>query len=253
MRNCVSLALGLSFLIWGYGYPIYHKVLKLGLGMQTLACKNSFHITNIVHPFVNNVLDEICETAKNEMKMKNPLELGSWKKAVTTSFSCRLIWGNHSQCCTFVIITFLRGCTIYYGYACMRGSSNVCDTELWEGTAKAAEGDLAEVCFNKAKEEEMVIAVDWQNADPSSVKSFQYVFPDGSLSRVMLCGGHMGCSHANNLKEYEPKKFVDQSKRNIHNWHQLSVSMLAKGHTLKKAVVCQTSFLHGRRATISQS
>lgn len=41
-RNCVSLALGLCFLIWGHGYPIYHKVLRLGLGMQTLAYKNFF-------------------------------------------------------------------------------------------------------------------------------------------------------------------------------------------------------------------
>ena len=40
----MSLALGLCFIIWGHGYPIYHKVLKLGLGMQTLAYKNFFNI-----------------------------------------------------------------------------------------------------------------------------------------------------------------------------------------------------------------
>ena len=57
----------------------------------------------------------------------------------------------------------------------------------------------------------MVIAVSWQDADSSSAKSFQYVFPDGSLSRVMLSGGHVGRSHANNLKEYKSKKSVDQS------------------------------------------
>ena len=38
-RNRVSLPLGLCFLIWGHGYPIYHKVLRLGLGLQTLAYK----------------------------------------------------------------------------------------------------------------------------------------------------------------------------------------------------------------------
>ena len=82
---------------------------------------------------------------------------------------------------------------------------------LWEGTSKAAEGHLAEVCFNKAKEEEMVIAVNMQVADSSSAKSFRYVFPDVSLSRVMLCGGHVGRSHANNRKEYKSKKSVNQS------------------------------------------
>ena len=115
-RNCVSLALGLCFLIWGHGYPIYHKVLRLGLGLQTLAYKNFFHIIRIAHPFVKTVLDEICEMGKNEMKMKNPSELGSWKKAVTTSDGCWLIRGHHSQCCTFVVINFLTGCTLYYHY-----------------------------------------------------------------------------------------------------------------------------------------
>ena len=41
----------------------------------------------------------------------------------------------------------------------MRGSSNICDSDLWKGTTKAEEGHLAEVCFTKAKEEGMVIAI----------------------------------------------------------------------------------------------
>ena len=93
----------------------------------------------------------------------------------------------------------------------MRGSSNICDSDLWEGTTKAEEGHLAEVCFTKAKEEGMVIAINWQDADSSSAKSFRYVFPDSSLSRVMLCGGQVGRLHANNLKDYKGKKSVDLS------------------------------------------
>lgn len=145
------------------------------------------------------------------MKAKEPLELGSWQRAVTTSDGCWLIRGHHSQCCTFVIINFLTGCTLYYGHVCMRGTNNICDLE-----AKAAEGHLAEVRFSKAKEEEMVVAVNWQDADSSSAKSFRYIFPDSSLSRVMLCGGHVGHSHANNLKDYKSKKSVDQSFISIY-------------------------------------
>ena len=92
-----------------------------------------------------------------------------------------------------------------------RVKHNIWGSPLWEGTSKAAEGHLAEVCFNKAKEEEMVIAVNMQVADSSSAKSFRYVLPDVSLSRVMLCGGYVGCSHANNRKEYKSKKSVNQS------------------------------------------
>ena len=125
----------------------------------------------------------------------------------------------------------------------MRGSNNIYDSELWEGTSKAGEGHLAEVCFNKAKEEEMVIEVNWQDADSSSAKSFWYVFPHRSLSCAMLCGGHVGRSHANNLKEYKSKKSVDQSfKKNFPRWHQLSVSVLVKGHTPRNVVVRRMTF-----------
>lgn len=152
---------------------------------------------------------------KNEMKSKDSSQLGSWKRAVTTSghttYGCWLIRGHHSQCCTFVVVDFLSGCTLYYRHACMRGSNNVSDSDLWEGTSKAAEGHLAEVCFGKSREEGMVVAINWQDADSLSAKSFRYVFPDTSLSGIMLCRGHVGRSHANNLKDYKSKKSVDQS------------------------------------------
>ena len=157
-RNCVLLALGLCFLTWGHGYPIHHKILRLGLGMETLSNKSFLKIIKIAHPFVKSILDDICKLGKSEMKAKDPSEQGSWQRAVTTSDGCWLIRGHHSQCCTFVIINFLTGCTLYYGHVCIRGSNNICDAELWEGTAKAAEGHLA--------------AVNWQDADSSSAKSF---------------------------------------------------------------------------------
>lgn len=70
----------------------------------------------------------------------------------------------------------------------------------------------------------MVVAVNWQDADSSSAKSFRYVFPDSSLSRVIFCGGHVGCSHANNLKDYKSKKSVDRSFISIYvkNYPQLA-------------------------------
>ena len=126
-------------------------------------------------------------------------------------------------------------------WAFLYEGQTISGSPLWEGTSKAAEGHLAEVCFNKAKEEEMVIAVNMQVADSSS-KSFRYVFPDVSLSRVMLCGGHVGRSHANNRKEYKSKKSVNQSfiltKRIFLRWHQLSASVLVKGHTPTSLITC---------------
>ena len=94
---------------------------------------------------------------------------------------------------------------------------------------------MAEVCFSKAKEEGMVVAINWQDADSSSAKSFSYVFPDSSLSRVMLCGGHVGRSHANNLKDYKSKKSVDQS----------FISMYAKDYPQLASAKCECA---GKRA-----
>ena len=143
----------------GAGYPSYHKILKLGLGIHTLSHVNFYNIVKLAHPCVKSVLDGICSMGKSEMKDKPHSELGSWKKAVSTSDGSWLIRGLHSQCCTFVVINFLTGCTLYYGHCVMRDSNNICDSDLWKGTSKAVEGHLAEVCFTKAKEEGMVVAL----------------------------------------------------------------------------------------------
>ena len=215
-RSCVSLATALCFLVYGQGYPAYAKVLKIGLGMNVLAKSNFYRIIEIAHPHIKSVLDRMCERAKIKMKSKDPSLLGSWKRAVTTSDGCWLIRGFHSQCCTFVIIDFLSGGILYHGHLCMRGSNNICDTELWEGTSKSAEGHLAYKLFKKAKEEGMVCALNWQDQDSSSGRSFRSIFPDGNLSRVMLCGGHVGRSHGNNLKEYKGKKILDKGFISLH-------------------------------------
>ena len=89
---------------------------------------------------MKSILDEICKWGKNEMKSKESSRLGSWNRAVTTSGGCWLIRGHRSQCCTFVVVDFLSGHTLYYGHACMRGSNNVSDSDLWEGTSKQLRG-----------------------------------------------------------------------------------------------------------------
>ena len=59
--------------------------------------------------------------------------------------------GHFSQNCTFVIKNYITGALLYYGHLCMRGADTICDEELWQGTAKSAEGHLSEVLWAKAK------------------------------------------------------------------------------------------------------
>ena len=43
--------------------------------------------------------------------------------------------------------------------------------------------------------------INWQDADSSSAKGFQYSFPNEQESKVMLCGGHVGRAHSKRLEE----------------------------------------------------
>ena len=60
------------------------------------------------------------------------------------------------------------------------------------GTSKSAEGYAASITFQRAKEEGMEVAVQWQDAHSSSAKSVREVYPD---AQIMICGGHAGRAH----------------------------------------------------------
>ncbi len=91
----------------------------------------------------------------------------------------------------------------------MKGSDTQITDELYQGTAKSAEGYLAGILFEKAKDEGCTIQVNWQDQDSSSGKSFRAVYGTETSARVMKCGGHVGRSHANALKEMKSKKDFD--------------------------------------------
>lgn len=108
----------------------------------------------------------------------------------------------------------MTGGILYYAHLCMRGKKlDISDTDLWEGTSKSAEGHMAYLLFKKAKEEGMNVELNWQDQDSTAELSFRSIFPDGELHRVMLCGGHVGRSHGNNLKEYKSKKVLCHSTK----------------------------------------
>lgn len=54
----------------------------------------------------------------------------------------------------------------------MKGSDTIITDELYQGTAKSAEGYLDAILFQKAKEEGCEIEVNWQDQESSAEKSF---------------------------------------------------------------------------------
>lgn len=82
----------------------------------------------------------------------------------------------------------------------------------------------------------MHIEINWQDQDSSSGESFRSIFPDGELSKVMLCGGHVGRSHGNNLKEYMSKKsvekgFLDKHKKDFPELEEVKCLCYGKKHS----------------------
>ena len=137
-------------------------------------------------------------------------------RAVTTCDGCWHIRGHFSQNCTFIIKNYLTGGILYYGHLSMRGADNICDEELWQGTSKAAEGHLAQVLWAKAKAEDLVVEVNWQDGDFSSAKGFRYSFPNQLQSKVMLCGGHVGRAHGKKLQELQTKSSLSSQYIALH-------------------------------------
>lgn len=121
-------------------------------------------------------------------------KLGSWNRAVTTSDGCWDIRGFFSQNCTMMICNWLSGALLWYRHACMKGFDSIITDDLYQGTAKSAEGYLAGILFEKAKEEGCTIEVNWQDQDSSSEKSVCIVYTSETSSRVMKCGRNVGRS-----------------------------------------------------------
>ena len=78
----------------GHGYAGYRKTLGKGLGLGTVSKRPFLEIFNMALPHVKNILDEMCEEAKELMKDISDGELGSWAQSVTTCNGCWQIRGH---------------------------------------------------------------------------------------------------------------------------------------------------------------
>ena len=104
-RQIVSLAISLAFFISGHGYAGYRKTLGRGLGIGVTSEKPFLEVIDLALPHIKEMLDEMCDDAKHQMKQLSPDQIGSWSRAVTCCDGCCLTRGHFSQNCTFIKIT----------------------------------------------------------------------------------------------------------------------------------------------------
>jgi len=104
----VSLALQVTFVIAGCAHAQYAKVLKQSLGMSSVSAQVFIDTIKLLHPVVEEMLNKMCDEAKNEMKSLGPTVVGSWERAITTSDGCWLTRGKFSQNSTFTIRNYMN-------------------------------------------------------------------------------------------------------------------------------------------------
>ena len=213
-RMACSLAMQVAFIASGLMHSQYNKVLKQGLGMSAVSTKSFYETIKLLHPIVNTMINEMCEMAKGDMKSLDPSAVGSWQRAITTSDGAWLTRGRYSQNCTFTIRNYVTNSLLYFVHLCMRGKG-VDQDQLYRGTAKGAEGHAADIAFGHAKEEGMMIEVQWQDGDSSSAKAFRMHYTDAQKSKVMLCGGHVARSHTKHLGEIAKQKSFSETMQDV--------------------------------------
>ena len=212
-QNVVRLALQVAFIAAGCSYAQYKKVLAHTLGMPAVSARQFYTTLELMHPHVQNMVDEQCELAKQKMKEKPAAELGSFQNAVTTADGAWLTRGHHSQNFTYQVRDYLTGALLYYQHLCQRGKDKICEDKLYEGTSKFTEGYGTSLVFGRAKEEGMNVTIHWMDKDSSSAKAIGQHYPD---TKLMLCGGHAARAHQKALKKIQAKKsFTDDEKKSL--------------------------------------
>ena len=87
-HNAVLIALRLAAFLAGIGYSGYHNLFARYLGIAVVTNKYFDRVIELAFPHTKNILDEVCEDGKVEMMALPSSQLGSWKRAVTTSDGC---------------------------------------------------------------------------------------------------------------------------------------------------------------------
>lgn len=80
----LSRRMQVVFIASGCMHAQYNKILKQGLGKSAVNASSFYETIKLLHPIVNTMVNEMCEMAKDEMKVLSPTTVGSWQQAITS-------------------------------------------------------------------------------------------------------------------------------------------------------------------------
>ena len=112
-RSLVSVAIQVAFIAAGCTHATYLKVLKQSLGMPAVTSDSFSATIKLLFPVVQEIVCNMCEEAKEEMRAIPDSDIGSWKRAVTTADGTWLTRGYFSKNHTYTVRNYLTGALLY--------------------------------------------------------------------------------------------------------------------------------------------
>ena len=139
-RTLVGLTLAVPFIVSGHGFAKFHRTLNQCLGIQGISKNRFYEVAQLIYPHIHDILTEMCDEEKENMKKIDNNVLGSWQRGVVTSDGVWHTRGHFSKNGSFIVKNYLTGVLLWFGHKCMWGNSE--DDDLFMGTAKSMEAFL---------------------------------------------------------------------------------------------------------------
>jgi len=194
----------LGSLLGGFHFAGYERQMSMIIGDNTASPRTWQTFLHWIQPKIKQLLDTQATAAHDDMKKIDPGTLGSFQRAVTTSDGAWHHRGFHSGNASYVVINYFNKALLQYGHVSMRARNK---DESWPGTAKAAEGHLATVCFAEMKKLGMKMEVNFQDGDSSSEQAVEGVEQDITYG----CRNHFVRAHGHVLETLKAKKTSEGS------------------------------------------
>ncbi len=172
-ETAIGVALQVAFIA---AHATYQKLVKNTFGMYAVSDSWLHKTLEKMYPHIKSTLDEQCDLAKQQVKAKPAIEVGSF--VTTADDGAWLIRGHHFHNFTYQVRDY------------QRGRDGVCD----DGTSKSAEGSATSIGFANPKED---VSIHWTDKDSSSALAIREHYP---AAKLMLCSDHAACAHEKTLK-----------------------------------------------------
>lgn len=73
----VGLALAVAFFVFGHGFSKFNKILNHCIGLQGISNNRYNEVLKRIFPHSHDIVSEMCEEKKNNMKDLDDVELGN--------------------------------------------------------------------------------------------------------------------------------------------------------------------------------